>query len=175
VLIAVLICAFALLGFVGMQARASTSEFESYQRSQALGLLDDITHRINANRFNAGSYVTNGLIGEGAMVDCSGINGAARDLCEWGNLIRGSAETRGGSAIGSMMSARGCITRSAGSTDRYEVSIVWQGMAPTGAPLSACGKGNAAFPNEALRRAVLSTVCIAQLRDPSVPAALPRC
>jgi len=175
VLVAVLICAFALLGFVAMQARASSAEFESYQRSQALVLLEDMTDRINTNRASAGSYVSAGLIGEGATVDCSGTTGAALDLCEWGNLIRGSSEVRSGSNVGSMISARGCITRPAGSTDRYVVTIVWKGMVPTGAPASTCGKGDAAFTAEALRRVVSSTVCVGQLRDPATPAALPRC
>lgn len=175
VLVSVMICAFALLGFVGMQARATTSEFESYQRSQALVLLEDMIDRINTNRANAGSYVSAGLIGEGAVVDCAGKNGAALDLCEWGNLIRGSAEVRGAAKVGSMISARGCISRPAGSTDRYVVSIVWLGTVPTGAPANACGKSDAAFPTEALRRVVSSTVCVGQLRDPVVPAALPRC
>lgn len=176
VLVSILICAFGLLGFVAMQARASSAEFESYQRTQALVLLEDIVSRMNANRANAALYVSAGLIGEGDMVDCSGSTTvAARDLCEWGNLIRGSAETRGSNNIGSMLSARGCITRPATSTELYVVTIVWNGMVPTGAPASTCGRGNTAFPTETLRRAVSSPVCVAQLSDPDVPAALPRC
>lgn len=175
VLVAILICAFALLGFVAMQARASSSEFESYQRSQALVLLEDMTNRINANRANAGAYVSDALIGEGAPVDCAGTTGAALDLCEWGNLIRGSAEVRNGSTVGSMISARGCISRPAGSSDRYVVSIAWQGMVPTGAPTSACGLDDAAFPTEALRRVVSSTVCMGLLRDAASAPALARC
>ena len=174
VLVAILICAFGLLGFVGMQARATSAEFESYQRSEALVLVEDMTNRINANRANAGDYVSAVLIGDGALVDCAGMAGAALDLCEWGNLIRGSAETRGGASVGSMFSARGCITRPAGSTDRYVVSIAWQGMVPTGAPTSTCGQDDALFPTESLRRVVSSTLCVGLLRD-GVPAALPRC
>ena len=95
-LIAILICAFGLLGFVGMQARSTAAEFESYQRSQALVLVEDMTARINANRANAASYVNAGLIGAGAIADCSALTGANLDLCEWANLLRGSTETRGG-------------------------------------------------------------------------------
>lgn len=174
VLVSILICAFALLGFVAMQARATTSEFESYQRSQALVLLEDMVDRINTNRANAGSYVSAGLIGEGAVVDCAGKSGAALDLCEWGNLIRGSTEVRNGSKVGAMLSARGCITRPADSTDRYIVSVVWLGTVPTGAPASPCGKADAAFPTEALRRVVSSSVCVGLLSN-TAAAALPRC
>ena len=175
VLIAILICVFALLGFVAMQARASSAEFESYQRSQALVLLEDISNRINANRANAGDYASNALVGEGGLVDCGGKAGAELDLCEWGNLIRGSAEVRGGSSVGAMISARGCIARAADSSDRYVVSIAWKGMVPTAAPAGACGRGDAAFPTEALRRVVSSTVCVARLRDAASAPALARC
>ncbi len=175
VLVAILLCAFGLLGFVAMQARANTEEFESYQRSQALVLVEDMVSRINANRANARDYESAGLIGEGDPEDCSGETGRDLDVCEWGNLIRGSTEVRGGNAVGAMLSARGCITRPAGSTDRYVVSVVWQGMAPTGAPASTCGKDDDAFSTEALRRVVSMPVCMALLTNPAVAASAPRC
>ena len=175
VLVAVLICAFGLLGFASMQARATTSEFESFQRSQALQLVADMANRMNANRANAGAYVVNGLIGGGALADCSALLGAPRDLCEWSNLLSGSTELRGSSAIGSMFGARGCIVRAAGSSDRYVVSVAWQGVLSTGAPADPCGQGDPAFPAEPLRRTVSATVCIALLRDPASAPALSRC
>lgn len=175
VLVAIVICAFGLLGFVGLQARATSSEFESYQRSQALTLLEDMTNRLDANRGNASDYVSAGLIGEGEDLEtCTG-TGASRDLCEWGNLIRGSAARQGSNNVGSMISARGCITLAAGSTHRYMVSIAWMGTVPTGAPASTCGKNDAAFPTEALRRVVSSTVCMALLRDAAAAPTVPRC
>ncbi|MBW8831012.1 MAG: type IV pilus modification protein PilV [Burkholderiales bacterium] len=175
VLVSIVICAFGLLGFAALQARATAAEFESYQRSQALVLLSDMTDRMNANRGNAGSYVVSGLIGEGAAADCASLAGASLDLCEWGNLIRGSAETRGGSKVGSMLSARGCIARAVGTSDRYVISVVWQGTVATGAPANGCGQGDSAFPREDQRRAVSSTVCIARLKDPDVIPPTPRC
>lgn len=169
-LIAILICAFGLLGFAGMQARATSAEFESYQRSQAIVLIEDITSRINANRANAGAYVSAGLIGSGAIADCSLLTGANLDLCEWANMLRGSAETRGATKVGSMFNARGCITKAAGVSDRYVISIAWQGINQTGAPSSTCGQGDAAFPTEALRRVVSSVVCVGLLvGDPAAP------
>lgn len=176
VLVAILICAFGLLGFVALQVRASSSEFESYQRSQALTLLDDMTNRINANRANASSYVSAGFIGAGDdLEDCSAKTGASLDLCEWGNLIRGSAEVRSGKNIGSMISARGCITQATDATDRYIVSIAWMGNVPTGAPANTCGQGDAAFPTEQLRRVVSVPVCVALLEDAASAPTVPRC
>lgn len=175
VLVSLVLCAFGLLGFVAMQARAAAAEFESLQRSQALVLVEDMVSRMNANRANAGSYISNSLYGEGATASCSSLSGAALDLCEWGNLLRGSTETASGSPVGAMINARGCITRAADTTERYVVTVVWQGQSPTAAPGSTCGQGNAAFPDETLRRAISATVCVAQLRDPAVPPATSRC
>jgi len=175
VLVAVLICAFGLLGFAGMQARAVSTDFETLQRSEALVLIEDMVSRMNANRGHASEYVSAGLLGNGAVVDCTGMTGAALDLCEWSNMIRGNAEQRGGANIGAMLSARGCITRPATSSDRYVISIAWQGIVPTAAPASPCGLGDAAFPNEALRRAASSTVCVALLRDAASAPVISRC
>lgn len=175
VLVAIVICAFGLLGFAALQARATTTEFESYQRSQALVLISDMTNRLNANRAKAGEYVVAGLIGGDAIEDCAGMVGAALDLCQWGNLIRGSAETRGLSKVGAMTQARGCIERAAGTSDRYVVSIVWQGVVPSGAPLVTPCNADAVVAEAKLRRVVSTTVCMARLRDPEVAPATPRC
>jgi len=181
VLIAVLICAFGLLGFAGMQARAVSTDFETLQRSEALVLLEDMVSRMNANRGHAASYVSAGLLGVDVstpdhLEDCSGKAGAELDLCEWSNMIRGSSEHRGvGNNIGSMLSARGCITRPATSSDRYVISIAWQGIVRTAAPASPCGQGDAAFPDEALRRTASATVCVALLRDAASAPVISRC
>jgi type IV pilus assembly protein PilV len=175
VLVAVLICAFGLLGFAGMQARAVSTDFETLQRSEALVLIEDMVSRMNANRAHASDYVSAGLLGDGPLVDCSGTTGAALDLCEWSNAIRGSAEQRGGVNIGAMISARGCITRPATSSDRYVISVAWQGIVATGAPASPCGLGDPAFPDEGLRRAATSTVCVALLRDAASAPVISRC
>lgn len=174
-LVSIMICAFGLLGFVALQARATASEFESYQRSQALVLVSDMANRLNANRASAGTYVVDGLLGQGQVEDCAALTGSALDLCEWGNLIRGSAETRDGSNVGSMLSARGCIERAAGTSDRYVVSVVWQGTVPSGAPLVTPCNAAVELPDATLRRVVSTTVCMARLRDPDVAPPVPRC
>ena len=174
-LVAILVCAFGLLGFVGLQTRSVSAEFEAFQRSQALVLLEDMVARLNANRGDAAAYLRAQPIGAGPVADCSAVGGAARDVCEWANLLRGSAETRGARQVGAMVSARGCITRQPGSSDRYAVAVVWQGMVGTGAPRTDCGRGDGAYASEALRRAVTSTVCVARLRDAASPPATPRC
>jgi len=163
VLVSLVVFSFGLLGYTAMQARGAVAEFEALQRSQALVLVDDMVSRLNANRANAGAYVSAGLIGGGGVEDCAGKTGAALDLCEWANLIRGNTETRNAARIGSMNAARGCITRVAGTSDRYTVSLAWQGMAATGASASPCGQGDSNFPDDRLRRTAAVTVCIALL------------
>lgn len=175
VLVAALLSAFALLAFAALQSRASSAEFEALQRSQALVLMEDMVARLNANRARADEYLVAGTVGDGAVEDCAGKTGAALDLCQWGNLIRGSSETRGTTRVGSMINARGCIMRAAGSSHRFLVAVAWQGIVSTGGAANPCGQGSAAFTDESLRRAVASTVCVALLRDPQVGAPIPRC
>jgi len=60
ILISVVILLVALLGAAGMMARSNQSEMESYQRVQALTLLQDMAARLNANRQVAVCYAVAG-------------------------------------------------------------------------------------------------------------------
>lgn len=162
-LIAIVICAFGLLGFAGLQARAVAAEFESLQRLQALTLVEDISARMNANRINAGAYVSSTLLGTGGTASCVGLAGAALDLCEWTNLLRGGVETRSAMKVGAMLTARACIVKDATATDRYLVTVAWQGIVGTAAPANICGRNDPAYPSETLRRVVSSVVCVGSL------------
>ena len=175
-MVAILISAFGLLGYVGLQARSTALELEAYQRSQALVLLQDIVSRINANRGHVGDYASESLFGSGSQETCAALTGSQLDLCEWANLLRGNAEIRSGNRIGAMTGARGCIRLAAGTSDRLLISIAWQGLSSTAGATNDCGKGDS-FPDESLRRAVSASVCVALLRDPAagVVLAKPRC
>jgi len=140
VLITIVILTFGLLGLAGLQAKALTTQMESYQRSQALILIKDMENRINANHNAATCYnITNAgtgapYFGSGstlstpAVATCAAaIQGvypslsaniataaattAAADMQAWHNALLGAAETRSGSNIGAMIGARGCITQ----------------------------------------------------------------
>src|SRR5512134_2642451 len=50
VLMALLIIVLGLLGLAGLQVRIQQAEFESYQRAQALVLLQDMVDRIHLKR-----------------------------------------------------------------------------------------------------------------------------
>jgi hypothetical protein len=49
------------------------------------------------------------------------------------------------------------------------------GITPTAAPTATCGSGSDVYPDAALRRVASATVCMAQLRDPAIAPAVPRC
>src|SRR5918999_2782918 len=57
ILISLLLIAIGLLGILGLQAQATVAEFESYQRGQALILVQDMVDRINTNRGAGLCYV----------------------------------------------------------------------------------------------------------------------
>lgn len=159
VLIAIVVSVIGILGLIGLQARSYQAEIESYQRSQALAILEDIAARLTANRANAAAYVGSD-IGAGAVADCSAAGTtAAFDLCEIANALRGAGETAAGSAVGAMNQARACITNPA--PDTYVIAVVWAGVVPTAAPATACGAGS--YGDEGLRRAATSVVVIANL------------
>ncbi|NVO04650.1 MAG: type IV pilus modification protein PilV [Rhodoferax sp.] len=172
-LIAMLIIAFGALGFVGLQVKTSATQLESYQRSQALILINDITERMSLNRRNAANYVA-ANVGVNAPADCtpaglaalaSGQQQATKDLCEWAALLQGAAETQGAARSGAMLGARGCISAYADAADpagsNYLVTVAWQGIQPSGAPASACGVDQ--YSAENLRRTVNKIVRFASL------------
>jgi type IV pilus assembly protein PilV len=137
VLVTIGILVVGLLGLAALQTLTQVAELESYQRSQAIVLVRDMADRIAGNKANMGQYLGNdvGL----AEVDCTGKTGAALDLCEWGNQLKGAAEKSGGNAVGAMIGARGCVVKIDGQS--VLVTVAWQGLSNTGAPKEACGQG----------------------------------
>src|SRR6267143_676693 len=57
VLVSLVILVFGLLGLIGLQARTQIATFESYQRGQALILVQDMADRLATNRGAASCYV----------------------------------------------------------------------------------------------------------------------
>src|SRR5436190_16576338 len=188
VLITFVILVVGLLGLIGLQVRSQQAEMESYQRGQALVLMQDMIDRLNTNRTDAHAlaYVTASPVGGGgALTACSALAaGAPFDLCEWGNELNGAAEVSvggtcdtasGAKCAGAMTGARGCIKYDALSelkdskgvtlagTGVYTITVVWQGVAPTVAPLTAVDCGLNLYAQESQRRAITHTLRIAAL------------
>ena len=142
VLVTIIILAIGLLGLAGLQVRLQSSELESYQRAQALILLEDMANRLSANRTNAATYVTAaGPLGAGdsQSASCTG-NGQSFDACQWSNALKGASEQSSSTNVGAMIGARGCV-EDLGTGDQYMVTVAWQGMTPISAPISNCGTG----------------------------------
>ena len=137
VLVTLIILLLGLLGLVGVMAQSQRSEMESYQRVQAVTLLQDMVGRINANRKAATCYAyttntTSGTpyLGTGSTYTPA-CNSAAilaiyplipsatatleaatavSDMSAWNNTLLGAAETFGGGNVGAMVGARGCVS-----------------------------------------------------------------
>lgn len=171
VLVTLVILAFGLLGVAGLQSKIGVAEMESYQRAQALLALSQMTERMSANITQAAAYITNAPVGTGDTqpVDCSGIApGANRDLCEWSNSLKGTTEnSAAGTNTGGLAGGRGCITQvqppnpalGVCSAGIYQVSVAWQGMAPTATPVLACAAGQYGV-NDAYRRVIAASVYV---------------
>ena len=91
---------------------------------------------------------------------------AVADLQAWDALLKGAAETDGGTLVGAMIGARGCVSYD-DAADVYRVSIAWQGLIATTDPLTVdaaltCGKD--LYGSEAQRRIVSTTLRIADLK-----------
>jgi type IV pilus assembly protein PilV len=163
-LVAMLIVAFGVLGFVGLQARTAVLNLEGYQRAQALMLVNDMAQRIYTNRTAAASYVTTSAGYPGATTpasDCSSLSTRAdQDVCEWSKLLLSAGESQT-ATVTSVNSARGCV-QSIG-TNQYVVAVFWEGIQASGASPVACGWAGTTAPtysSDTLRRAVSMVVQI---------------
>ena len=182
VLVALVVVVIGLLGVIGLQTVAQQSNFESYQRAQALIMLNDMVEKINTNRASAGCFAITGATATSTGTPYYGTSGVgyvntinctsgffnedsrllANDaMTSWNNALRGATETRGGTAVAALLGARGCVTVDA-ATNTYTISVVWQGMTSTvnvGAITCAAGLYGGG-PN---RRVVWTTLRLATL------------
>ena len=164
ILVTMVILTFGLLGAAGLQTRMLAEDDESLQRAQAVLLLEDMLNRISANRIAASDYLLAGPVGTGETSSCAASGTLAqRDLCEWSEMLRGRGEISGGTRVGAMLSARGCIEEITGtSPTTLRVSIAWQGMTRTAAPSLGCARDE--YGDDRYRRLVSSRITIGVLQ-----------
>jgi len=172
VLVTLVILLVGLLGLAGLQMQAQRSEMESYQRVQALVLLEDMVGRINANRNVASCYATTSLspayLGTNAAATSAVAAPACtvgtadqkaratQDMTEWSNLLYGSAESGN---TGAMLGGRGCVTFNAASGVGM-VSVAWQGLGDTFAPASGVDCAKNLYGDETKRRVITAPFTI---------------
>lgn len=170
VLVTLVILMVGLLGLAGLQMQGLRSEMESYQRVQALILMQDMVGRINANRANAANYASSINIigtGDGNTVVCTTLAaGKDRDLCEWSDALKGAGETTGGTTpVGAMLGGRGCITELSAADRTYEISVAWQGLGSSFTPTNTCAQ-NLYGADDSLRRVVSIIIRLGNLTAP---------
>ena len=169
VLISIVLLTIGLLGVAQLQFRMQAAEVEAYQRTQAIVLLQEMVDRINANRKNAADYVTAVPLGTASTIDCSSpATLALRDQCDWHAALLGRNETRGGTQVGAMNGARGCVSNPVTTMPRQMVvAVTWQGLTPTAAPgATPCGQGLYGA-DDRFRRAMVASVTIGCLQNDS--------
>lgn len=194
VLITLVILMIGLLGLAGVMSQGQRSEMESYQRVQALMLLQDMAGRINANRAVASCYAFTtaatgtpyvGVTGAGILTPippaCAAGSAAQnalaqQDISDWSTSLNGAAEKLGGGNIGAMVGARGCVSYDAATaltdsvgatiagTGIYTIAVAWQGLGSTFAP-AGLKCGQNLYGNEAQRRVVSLTLRIGSINN----------
>ncbi|MFC5581907.1 type IV pilus modification protein PilV [Rhodanobacter terrae] len=171
-LVSLVIAAIALLGTVTLMAKSTRGEMESYQRVQALTLVQDMVSRINANRQVASCYsnsatglsTTTSPLPTCATGSAVQIATANADLAAWKNALLGSSEVSGSSKVGAMIGAVGCVDEVLPfdpNNPIYRVSVAWQGLMPTAKPTLTCGKTS--IGDSSVRRVISVQVQIANL------------
>jgi len=174
VLVTVVIVTIGLLGLAGLQQRMQLSEMESYQRVQALVLLNDMANRIEVNRGRAAQYLTTaGPLGVGMTCSSGPATRPALDAAEWCQSLQGAAEVSStGDKAGAMVGGRGCVE--ALPDNEYMITVAWQGLTPVSSPPTSVACGRGAYDDEGsdcfhdrCRRVVTTIIRIASLHGPS--------
>jgi type IV pilus assembly protein PilV len=161
----------------GLQMRLQSSEMESYQRTQALLLLDDMKSRMESNRLQAALYDERTPLDSpvGTGMTCPAIvAGSTRvdiDVKEWCDAVQGAGESSGVSRVGAMIGGRGCVEDlgiGPSGEKLFRVSVAWQGLAPLSVPVEACGAGAynglAGCVGDLCRRVVSTVIRMANLK-----------
>lgn len=176
VLITVVVLAFGLLALINLQVKMHMSEAESYQRAQAVVLLQDMANRIQVNPDGSAQYSTgDDWVGVSGTFDCADVpdspapadpDAAREDCTAWDSLLKGTAITQGGSNLGAMSGARGCIVQLQARNNAdgscapgiFRVSVAWQGLAQSVEPEEACAAGE--YGDDGYRRVVSTIVSV---------------
>lgn len=184
VLISLFILMVGLLGLTGLMVQSQNSQMESYQRVQALSLAQDMAARINANSTAAYCYKAlletsplSGFVGTGDGATAATLPAVCpappvtvpvtpaasalqqakvvKDIAEWRAMLLGAAEKdSGGTQVGAVLGARGCVTLVAGQTTEYQIGVAWQGGSATYAPPAGLTCGTGQYGADTQRRAV---------------------
>lgn len=167
IMVSMVILAVGLLGLAGLQAKSHEMEVESFSRAQAMVLVQDMSDRLLANIANArtGQYVIDGVGAPASGLCTAPATTLDRDLCAWDSELRGAAEQVGGTSVGAVANARGCIEWD-GANNLYTVSVAWQGRGNLGVPAVNCGSADITTNRRALSRRVRIATLVSAIGGP---------
>lgn len=162
ILVTLVITAFGLLGLGSFVTRATAMGLESSQRARASALLIDMGNRISNNKANATDYVTGAVQGAAALANCAAAGSvAARDLCEWNNLLVGTQDALGAGATAQALTFRGCVIQPNVAEPVFVVTVAWAATVPGIPPADLCAAN--AFGDESFRRILRTLVRVPDL------------
>lgn len=162
ILVSFIILSIGLLGLTALQGKSHRVEIESYQRTQALLIAEDMAERLRiAGSIAAPSYITEvGYRSNFSDLESCGSTTASmvkRDLSCWHKALDDGGDP---DFVRKLVGGHGCITSLGGSL--YRVSVSWQGLTEikqtTDDPRKTdlCGMG--LYGNEPFRHTVSLTV-----------------
>jgi len=154
ILISIVITAFGLLGLAAFASKATGMSVDATQRARAAALLEDMASRVANNKSNAEAYVSATVMGA-AVQDCTGLNGAPLDRCQWNNLLAGTNDAQAG-GNSAFLGYRGCISQPNPVDPAFVITVAWGSIAEGIAPADQCAVN--AFGNDANRRVIRSLV-----------------
>lgn len=142
VMIAALVLAVGVLGYVGLQINAKRLNLEAIQRTTASYSAQNLLERMRGNPNQVSAYVVAdldpGIMAEPVpnctLAQCTNTQLVAFDLWEWDQLLDGAVVS------GGLVNPTACVTD---VSNFITVTIVWQGkveLDQSNAP--ACGDGN---------------------------------
>ena len=190
ILVTLMIMLVGLLGLAGLETRAHTAELESYQRAQAIILVNKMVEAMRSNRRTASCFdITDAASGEpyvgadgpdhNGPISCAASIAAENVLAdstldEWDAALLGASEQKGGAQIGAMLGGRGCISYDSttelidpatgaviSGTGLHTVAVAWQGLNDTVVPAINCANG--LYGTEQKRRVVSMAFRMANL------------
>jgi type IV pilus assembly protein PilV len=161
ILVTLAITAFGLLGLAGFVVRASALSTDTIQRARAAVLVNDMASRLSNSKAIAADFVTVPKLHGATVEDCSDRPpaGAARQLCEWSNVLAGANDGGGGAAL---LGYRGCVTQPDALQPVYVVTVVWGSLTPGTPSTDTCGAGVFGV-DDSLRRVLRLPVRVATL------------
>lgn len=163
ILITLVITAFGLLGLAAFAAKSTQLGVDATQRARAAALLNDMASRVANNKPNAPLYASAAVHGAAVQACAAGATPAqvaARDLCEWGNLLAG-ANDAGAAANSAFLGYRGCVTQPNLLEPVFVITVAWGSLSPGIPPADPCAAN--AFGDDSQRRIIRSQVRVATL------------